>query len=175
MCDAFPLCEIDSQFFSSTFSAIIKLTMSSMCETSLSSTNHPMVHRCSSITLFSMHRSYGLIASPKYDSVVDTKSYHSRALYIMPYIAFKICTHSTFFPFSYVTNFLCSVFTLHIMSTNYPSYFMCATLSSGSDTWIYAPKMSKVCAALPSWESINNDTNSAYSLMVGGVNYSHGI
>ena len=140
-----------------------------MCETLLSSTNHLMVTSCSSITLFVMHGSYGLSLNPKYDSVVENKKYHRRALSIIPLTTFKISTYSTFLPFSYVTNFSYSGFTWHIISTNSPSNFMCTTLSSGSDAWRYDPGTSNVYTALYLWVSINNDKKSASGEVVGDV------
>ena len=112
---------------------------------------------------------------PKYDSVVENKSYHRGAISFITYIAFKISTYSNFFSFSYVTNLSYYGFTSHIMSTNSPSNFMCTTLSSGSDACRYAPRTSKLCTALPSWESINNDPNSASNVMVGYLASSCGI
>ena len=97
------------------------------------------------------------------------KPYNRRALYIIPYIAFKISTYSPFLTFSYDNDFLYSGFTSHIIFKNPPSTFMCTTLSSGSYLWIYAPITSKVCTAIPSWASINNNANSASSAMGGNV------
>ena len=122
-----------------------------------------------------MHCSYGLSLNPKSDSVVENKSYHRRALSIIPYISFKTSTYSSFLPFSYVTKVSYSVFNSHIMPTNSTSNFMCTTLSPGSDAWIYAPARSKVYTALPSWVSINKDANSVSSAMVGDVDSSCGI
>ena len=143
--------------------------MPSICETLVSSINYMIMHWCLSINLFSVHCSYGLSLNPKYDSVVENKSYHRRELSSIPYIAFKIITYSTFFPFSYITKISYSGFTSHIMSKNLPSNFMCTTLSLGSGVRRYTPVTSKVCTALPSWTSVNIDANSASIAMVGNV------
>ena len=137
-----------------------------MCKTLLLSIKHPMVRCCLLITLFGIHCAYGLSLNPKSDSVAEKKSYHRRALSIIPYIAFNISTDSTFLQFSYVTNFLYSGFTLHIITTNSPSNFMCITLSPGSYAWRYATGTSKVCIDIPLWASINNYSNISYSAMV---------
>ena len=76
-----------------------------MFDNLFSSTNHPTVNWCSLNTLFAMHFSYGFSLNPKYDSVVENKSYHRRVFYIIPHITFKISTYSTFLTFSYVTTF----------------------------------------------------------------------
>ena len=60
--------------------------------------------------------------------------------------------------------------TEHIMSTNTPSI-----LSSGSDAWRYAPRKSSVSTTLPLRESIINDSNNAYSTLVGDIDSSRGI
>ena len=113
---------------------------------------------------FETHCSYGLSLKPKSNSVVENKS-----ISIIPYIAFKISTYITFLTLSCITKISYSEFTSHIMSTNPPSNFMCTKLSSGSDVWRYATGTSKVCSALPSWASINNDANSTSNAMVGDV------
>ena len=71
--------------------------------------------------------------------------------------------------------FFNSGFTLHTISINSPSNFICTNLSLGSDACRYSPGTSKVCIALPSWASINNDANSASSAMLGGVASSRDI
>ena len=78
--------------FSSILSGIIELTLSSMCATFYPPTNHPMVKKCSLVTLFTMHSSYGLSSYPKSDSVKENKSYHRSSLYIITLINFNICT-----------------------------------------------------------------------------------
>ena len=89
-------------------------------------------------------------------------------------MAFRIRTYSTFLPFSYVM-FLYFGFTSHIISTNLPSNFMRANLSSGSDAWRYDPRTSKFCNSLPSWTSIINYAYSASITMFGDVAPSCGI
>ena len=122
-----------------------------MYETFLSSTNHPMVHWCSSINLVAMHRLYGSSLSPTSNSFVENKSHHRGALSNITYISFNIRTYSTFLLFSYITNVLYYGFTSHTIFTNSPSIFMCTTLSSGGDAWRYE--------------------NIVYNLMVGDVAY----
>ena len=82
------------------------------------------------VVLFAMERSYQLSLNPTSDNVVENSSYHNRALSIIPWIAFMICTYRNFSPFSYVINFPYSGFTSHIMSKTSPSHFICAILSS---------------------------------------------
>ena len=70
----FPVVCSSFQNFSSILSTIIELTMLSICEMLLLSTNHPMVHLFSFVNLFEMQRSYELSLNPKYDNVVENSS-----------------------------------------------------------------------------------------------------
>ena len=99
------------------------LTYSSMCDTLLLSTYHAIIHCLLFMVLFDIHLSYEFIANRCDFKVFDYMSYHNIADSMHPYRAFRSRSYSTFTPFSIRTFFLCSRFTLHIMSTNSPSIF----------------------------------------------------
>ena len=109
------------------FSAIVSITFLftyfSTSDSLLQSTYHAIVHCLSLMVLFYMHLSYGLIRNPCDFRVFEYRSYHSSADSIHPYKALRRCRYSTFPPFSACILFLCSGFTLHMMSTYSPSIF----------------------------------------------------
>ena len=112
-------------------------TSSSTCDTLLSSTYHNIVHCLSWMVLFAMNLSYGLTRNPCNFRVFEYRSYHSSADSMHPYKDFRRRRYSTLNPFSMRTFFLCSVFTSHMMSTNFPSILNKMNLSSGMSALRY--------------------------------------
>ena len=127
------------KIFSSIFSAIIELTLSSICETVLSYTNHLIMHWLSLIW------SQNMIMLMRIVYIITGHSLSFRRLTLG-------FSHIALLDLFICYDFLYSGSTSHIMSTDLPSNFMCITLFLGSDTWIYYPGTSKVCTAIPSWE-----------------------
>ena len=71
-----------------------------------------------------------------------------------PYRAFRRCRYINFTPL-YINTFLLHLdFTLHMISTNFPSIFNRINLSSGMSALRYAPGKSKFSTSLPSCASM---------------------
>ena len=89
---------------------------------------------------------------------------------MQPHISFRTVVYTTFFSFSNTIFFVCSGFTMHIISTKYPVSFnnihyfpsLCA-----KSAWRYAPGTSNVAICCPSYVSINSVMNRYSSTTVG--------
>ena len=90
------------------------------------------------MVLFTMHLSYGFIRNPCDIRVFEYRSHHSIAYSMNTYRVFISSRYRTFTPFYASTFFLCSEFTLHMMSTYSPSIFNTVNLSYGMSELRYA-------------------------------------
>ena len=105
----------------SIFSMLLVTTLLSTWEIFVSSTYHVIVHCFPLMNLFATQRSYGFKTKPFPFRVLVNNSYHSSADFTQPYSAFSYCIYNTIFPFSIVTYFSYLGFTLHMVSTAFPT------------------------------------------------------
>ena len=119
-------------------------TSSSTCDTLFYSKLHTILNCLYLVVLFAMNLSYWFISNPCYVIVFEHRSYHSSVESMNIYWAFIIGMYSTFNKLFTPIFLLCSGFTLHMMSTNYPSIFNRMNLSSGMSALSYDPGTSKL-------------------------------
>ena len=150
----FPLDDVKLPKCSAIVSIHFLFTYSSTCDTMFLSTYNDILHRLYLTVLFVMHLSYGLIRNTCDFVVFEYRSYHSSAEFMHIYKAFIRRRYSTFTLLSTRKFFLCSGFTLHMMSTNSPSLFNRIDLSFDMSALSYATGISEIPIYLPTCASI---------------------